>query len=128
MKKYLREGEPFVWVTAAALTVTLLLTAVLLVVVMVNGLGVFWPSPVAVATLKDGRQVMGVIMQREPMPSGEGERLQFKIGNRDLYGLDFRWIDGAEIDKLEFPAEATVFERQEYGNFYGTLRTPPGAA
>jgi len=121
MKKYLREGEPFVWATAAALSLTLLMAAVLLVVVMVNGLGVFWPSHVAVATLKNGDRVMGEIMQREPMPSGEGERLQFKTGNRDLYGLDFRWIDGADISGIEFPAEATVFERQEYGNFYGTL-------
>ena len=122
MKKFLREGEPFVWASAAALTLTLLMAAVLLVVVMVNGLGVFWPSKVAVATLKDGRLMMGEIMQREPMPSGEGERLQFKIGNRDLYGLDFRWIDGAEIERIDFPAAATVFERQEYGNFYGTLQ------
>jgi phosphate transport system permease protein len=122
MKKYLREGEPFVWATAAALTLTLLMAAVLLVVVMVNGLGVFWPSPVAVATLKSGDAVMGEIMQREPMPSGEGERLQFRIGNRDLYGLDFRWLDGAEIARIDFPEAATVLERQEYGNFYGTLR------
>src|SRR5512134_1303574 len=122
MKKYLREGEPFVWATAAALALTLLMAATLLVVVMVNGLGVFWPSPVAVATLKSGDAVMGEIMQREPMPSGEGERLQFKIGNRDLYGLDFRWIDGAEIARIDFPEAATVLERQEYGNFYGTLR------
>jgi phosphate transport system permease protein len=122
MKKYLREGEPFVWATAAALTLTLLMAAVLLVVVMVNGLGVFWPSRVAVATLKSGAAVMGEIIQREPMPSGEGERLQFKIGNRELYGLDFRWIDAAEIARIEFPEAATVLERQEYGNFYGTLQ------
>lgn len=122
MKKFLREGEPFVWAAAAALALTLLMAAVLLVVVMVNGLGVFWPSKVAVATLKDGRALMGEIMQREPMPSGEGERLQLKIGNRDLYGLDFRWVNGAEIEKIEFPDQATVFERQEYGNFYGTLQ------
>jgi len=130
MKKFVREGEPFVWASAAALTLTLLMAAVLLIIVMVNGLGVFWPSPVAVATLTDDRVVMGEIMQREPMPSGEGERLQFKIGNRDLYGLDFRWIDGAEIEKIEYPADATVFERHEYGNFYGTLRTidAPGLA
>ena len=122
MKKFLREGEPFVWATAAALALTLLMAAVLLIVVMVNGLGVFWPSPVAVATLKDDRALMGEIMQREPMPSGEGERLQLKIGNRDLYGLDFRWVNGVDIVKIEFPDAATVFERQEYGNFYGTLQ------
>ena len=104
------------------LALTLLMAAVLLVVVMVNGLGVFWPSRVAVATLKDGSVVMGEIIRKDPMPSGEGERLQFKIGNRDLYGLDFRWIDGANIERIEYPETTVVVERQEYGNFYGTLK------
>ena len=35
-----------VWTTAVALAAMLLMTATLLVVVMVNGLGVFWPSAV----------------------------------------------------------------------------------
>jgi phosphate transport system permease protein len=123
MKQFWRQGEPFIWGTAAALSITLLMAAVLIGVVMVNGLGVFWPSRVAQATLQDGRQVMGEVIQREPVFEGEGERLQFKTGNRDLYGLDFRWLDESEISQFDFPPQAVVLERQEYGNFYGLLKS-----
>ncbi|HEX9873128.1 MAG TPA: phosphate ABC transporter, permease protein PstA, partial [Deferrimonas sp.] len=120
-RKFWREGEPLVWGTAAALSLTLLIAATLVIVVLVNGLGVFWPAPVARATLADGSRVMGEIVRREPVPGSDGERLQFKIGNRDLYGLDFRWIDASAIVSLDLPRDVLVLERQEYGNFYGTL-------
>ncbi len=131
MKKFWREGEPFVWATGAALSLTLLIAATLLVVVMVNGLGVFWPSAVAELTLRDGSRVMGEIVRREPLADGSGERLQLKIGNRDLYGLDFRWVDSAAVERIDYPGEALVIEREEYGNFYGFLtgvETPGEAA
>ncbi|BCR06787.1 phosphate transport system permease protein PstA [Desulfuromonas versatilis] len=122
MKKFFREGEPFVWATGAALALTLLIALALVVVVMVNGLGVFWPSNVALLELRDGGRVAGEILQREPLPSGEGERLQLKTGNRDLYGLDFRWLDEAKIAQQSYPEELIALEREEYGNFYGLLQ------
>ncbi len=121
MQKYWRRGEPFVWLTGAALTLTLVMAAALIIVVMVNGLGVFWPTEVTQAKFQDGTRVMGEIIKREPLPSGEGDRIQFKTGNRDLYGLDFRWVDTAGIIELDHPVEAVVLEREEYGNFYGFL-------
>ncbi|OHB25699.1 MAG: phosphate ABC transporter, permease protein PstA [Desulfuromonadaceae bacterium GWC2_58_13] len=123
MKKYWREGEPMVWATGAALTLTLMIAATLIIVVMVNGLGVFWPKNLTLVTLKSGSRVLGEVVQREATASGEGERLQFKIGNRDLYGLDFRWVDEADFEKTELPEAAMVLERQEYGNFYGMLQS-----
>ena len=126
MNDFWKKGEPFIWTTAAALATTLLLAAVLIVVVLVNGLGVFWPSPVAVAELHDGSRVMGEVIRREDVFDGEGQRIQFKIGNRDLYGLDFRWVDQADIARMSFPEDAIVLERQEYGNFYGTITSLEG--
>jgi phosphate transport system permease protein len=122
MKKYWREGEPMVWATGAAMALTLMIAATLIIVVMVNGLGVFWPKDLTLATLDNGSRVLGEVVQRESTASGEGERLQFKIGNRDLYGLDFRWVDEADIEKTEHPAAGMVLERKEYGNFYGLLQ------
>ncbi len=122
MNKFIKEGEPFVWLTGGALALTLLFAATLMLVILTNGLGVFWPAEVARAQLRDGSLVMGKIVKREPMPAGaEGERLQFKTGNRDLYGRDFRWVDGDQIEQLDYPAGVVVLEREEYGNFYGTL-------
>lgn len=118
----LRRGEPFVWATSVALMLVLLLTGLLLSVVMVNGLGAFWPSDLALARLHEGETLLGEITRREPVPHEESHRLQFKVGNRDLYGLDFRWLDEEAIAELIYPEEAVGLERAEYGNFYGFLR------
>ncbi len=126
MNKYWREGEPMVWATGAALALTLMIAATLIIVVMVNGLGVFWPKNLTLATLNNGSRMLGEVVQREATASGEGERLQFKIGNRDLYGLDFRWVDEADIETSAMPGASMVLERKEYGNFYGMLEEVNG--
>ncbi|MEJ2230376.1 MAG: hypothetical protein P8X46_04245 [Nitrospirales bacterium] len=41
------------------------------------------------------------------------------MGNRDLYGLDFRWIDEKDIAQRAWPQDVVAFERREWGNFYG---------
>lgn len=120
-KKFWRQGEPFVWATGLALSLILFLTLLLFYVVLVNGLTVFWPKKVALATLSDGRYLLGEIVQEEIIPHTEKKRLQFKIGNRDLYGLDFKWVDSSEIASLSYPENIHVLERLEFGNFYGYL-------
>jgi len=125
-RAYWRIGEPMVWLTGASLSLTLLIAVILLTVVMVNGLGVFWPSDLASAQLKDGSVVLGELVKREARHEQAGERLQFKIGNRDLYGLDFRWIDEADIAEITYPEAVLALERSEYGNFYGYLQQVEG--
>jgi len=122
MRKFWRIGEPCVWVTAACLAATLLIAAVLFIVIITNGLGVFWPSTLVRAELEDGSVLLGEVIKREEVPGGKGHRLQFKIGNRDLYGLDFRWVDESRITGRSVPEDAIVLERQEYGNFFGYLK------
>lgn len=126
MNKYWRVGEPLVWLSGAALSMTLLSAVILMVVIMVNGLGVFWPSPVEELQLKDGNRLFGMQTQVEEIPDGSGLRRQFKIANRDLYGLDFRWIDAAQIVSSSTPDEVLVLERAEYGDFFGRLQTIGG--
>ncbi|MDT8442245.1 MAG: phosphate ABC transporter permease PstA [Desulfuromonadales bacterium] len=121
MKNYWRIGEPAVWGTAAALATTLLIALTLIVVVMVNGLGVFWPSSLEQLTLRDGSRLLGELVQREEIYQQDDFRRQYKLGNRDLYGLDFRWIDEAEIVTSEQPDDALVIERVEHGHFFGYL-------
>lgn len=121
MNKYWRIGEPCVWGTGAALSFTLIIAITLIIVVMVNGLGVFWPSNLQQITLHDGSQLLGQLMQREEVYNAEGYRRQYKIGNRDLYGLDFRWVNESDIAETTHPDNAITIEREEYGNFYGYL-------
>jgi phosphate transport system permease protein len=48
--------------------------------------------------------------------------VQVRVGNRDLYGADFVWVDEADIVRRDFPAEAVLVERQEWGNLYGVIK------
>jgi phosphate transport system permease protein len=106
--------------TAAALGSVLLMLFTLVIVVIINGISTFWPSDVAVAKLNNGKVIMGELVGQDTSAQKPTEqRLQFKIGNRDLYGLDFTWIEEKELsEELSYPESVTVFERMEYGNFY----------
>jgi phosphate transport system permease protein len=121
-KKFWRQGEPYVWATSLALSLILFMTFFLFYVVLANGIMVFWPQKVTLATLTDGGYLLGEIIQEEKNPATGKKRMQFKIGNRDLYGLDFKWVDDPSVKSLSLPADVYVLERQEHGNFYGSLK------
>ncbi len=117
--KYWQLGEPFVWATGASLTLILVLTFCLLVVIFKNGIGVYWPSSLYLFDMADGTSYLGEIVKDDEQPTRL--RHQLKIANRDLYSLDFKWIDDADIASRSLPVDAVVLERYEYGNFYGFL-------
>jgi phosphate transport system permease protein len=129
LRRLVRSGDPFIWLTGGALALSLLMVAGLVLLVLVNGLGFFWPSEVVRLTLADGRSVMGQVADREPIPqpgapAGSPGRYRVKIkqGNRDLYGSDFVWVDEAQVARRERPPEAVVIERREWGNLYGLVQ------
>ena len=99
MMKFWRAGDPFIWLTGSALALCLAMITGLVGVILHNGAGVFWPHDLTVLRLEDGSRVMGTVVDRQEIPGEEGHyRLQLKVGNRDAYGLDFRWVDEARID------------------------------
>lgn len=129
MRRFWKSGDPFIWLTGGALAFSLVMVAGLVFLVMVNGLGFFWPSRIARLTLTDGKQLIGQIVEREkiPQPGASSEaparyRNKVKVGNRDLYGADFVWIDETNIARNDWPAEAVLIERQEWGNLYGFIK------
>ena len=122
-----RKGEPMIWLAGAGLSVSLLLIFGLLALVAVRGLGFFWPHALVQIETVDGRKVLGEILSREPMPGAKDRvapptRIRVKIANRDLNGLDFRWIEENDIVRRDVPPNALLVERQEYGNFHGFLK------
>ena len=128
MKRFWKSGDPFIWLTGGALALSLIMVAGLVMLVLANGLGFFWPSPIVRLTLTDGTELVGQVTQREKIPqpgappgSLEPYRIQVKVGNRDLYGADFVWVDEAKIARRGLPADATLIERWEWGNLYGTI-------
>ena len=120
-----RRGEHLIWLTGSALGTCLLMIVGLLAVILANGLGIFWPNRLEQLTLKDGSLVAGEPMQRQAIPGSgtpgkaKAYRVQLKVGNRDLYGADFRWIDESEIARREWPAGLFLVERSEYGVLIG---------
>jgi len=122
-KRFWKQGEPLVWATGGTLCFVLLSTLLLIAVVLVNGLGVFWPSPVAEVTLTDGSRFYGQRVQTESHPDTDRVSIQFKTANRELdpQRMDFRWVAEDEIVQLNYPEALLVLERSENGSFFGIL-------
>jgi len=119
-------GDTWIWLTGSALGFSLLMIAGLIAVILVNGLGSFWPDSLVKVKLKDGGMFLGEVVDREPIPQpgtpehNKRHRLQLKVGNRDLLGFDFKWIDDDAIASREVPSDAVYIERREYGPLLGT--------
>ena len=119
------QGEGWVWLTGSALGICLLMVGGLVALILVQGLGFFWPDPLVRVALKDGNLFLGEQVESEPIPApGTPEhdrkhRIQLKVGNRDLLGFDFKWINEDEIASRDYPPDAYYVERREYGPLLG---------
>ena len=124
--KLVKRGEPMIWLTGSALGISILMIVGLVIVILMNGLSFFWPKPLEQVTLEDGSVFLGELSSREPIPNpghadhNQKHRLLLRVGNRDLYGFDFKWVNEDEIGKRERPGDAFFVERREYGALIGT--------
>jgi phosphate transport system permease protein len=121
-------GQALTWLCGGALAFNLLLVIAILLLLLYNGMGYFWQRELVQLELKDGRKVLGEIWEVEQAPAVTGaeataaiDRLRLKIGNRDVEGLDFAWIDSKDIARRTLPPNAVMLERLEWGNFYGFM-------
>jgi phosphate transport system permease protein len=133
-------GEPFVWFTATGLAMGLLMVVFLVALIIRNGLQVFWPDRVAVVELKkgsvaglDGKTVLAgrIVKKQEKViqlvskdKNGSDRTLkdmewQFFLGNKDIYGGAFKFVDYNEIASVKYPGEIMSIERLEYGDAIG---------
>ena len=122
VRQFMASGELFIWGCGAGLSLSLLMIGGLLALILMNGFGYFWPADLVELTLKDGKYVIGQLAGEEIGPKGI-PRIRVKIGNRDLYGLDYRWINTDQITERAQPSDLVMMERREWGNFYGRLLT-----
>jgi phosphate transport system permease protein len=123
-----QKGVPYILLTGLTLILSLGMVILMVAIILVHGLGFFWPRDLVEVTLKNNEIYLG-----EPWAEGtitseddagnkiEVEEFQIKKGNRDIYGSDFAWLVKADVVKETFPENATTFERYEYGNFYGFI-------
>ena len=139
IKQWVKSGEPWIWLNAAAVSANLILVVGLLLLVAVRGLGHFWPAQVVEYGYKDkdgatstlvGEVVDTLVLSTQQAKDANYEILAgkdfleqrlIKSGNRDTTGMDFRWIEQQRITGEAYPTEMLVLERREWGNFYGRL-------
>ena len=124
-KTFFASGTPFIWLTGLAAALGLLMIVGLLLLILVNGLGIFWPQNLQQFTLKDGSVVLGEVWEKETHDNydtgREETRYRIKTANRDFYGLDFRWLKEDDISERQMPPTAWVLERQAWGQFFGFI-------
>ena len=140
---WLRGGQPWIWLNAGAVAVSIVMVVGLLLLLAVRGLGHFWPKDVMQAeyappTAGGGAPLVEIIgegVQRESISSVQiiasgvpvdGSRASYqrrlvKLGNRDLTGSDFSWVLSDFVSNVRYPAHLVTLERREWGNFYGFL-------
>jgi phosphate transport system permease protein len=125
-----KRGEHWVWLSACALATALLLMAGLLWIILASGAPVFWPSPVVSTTVEGEAAILGTVTDHAVLREGTEDpgrpvrlvpQTQFRIANRDLYGVDFVWHRDDRLGKMEAPRDVVVIERAENGDFIGTL-------
>ena len=127
VRDLIRRGDAAIWLSGTGLGISLLMITAMIALILANGLGFFWPRPLDQITLQDGTVLLGEVVAREPIPApGTPEhlkriRIQLKLGNRDLTGTDFRWVDEDQVTARERPADAVYVERREYGPFIGRV-------
>jgi phosphate transport system permease protein len=136
---WFKSGTPWIWLNAAAVSACLIMIIGVLGLIVVRGIGHFWPAQVTRFSYQedDGRlhTIFGEIIDTSITPAlvakvsgykmADNEealvQYQIKTGNRDITGADFRWLQERNIKRQDLPADLMVVERREWGNFYGQL-------
>jgi len=140
IKQWIKSGNPWIWMTAGAVSVSLLMVVGVLGLVTIKGLVYFWPNDVveiSYQTQTSGQQkLVGEIYDEELVPTTRireaGSEIEtdeefvtrylLKTGNRDVNGADFRWVLADKFIDRNKPQELVVIERREWGNLYGRLQ------
>jgi phosphate transport system permease protein len=133
-------GEPLVWLCSAGLSLGLLMVFGLLLVIGVHGVEVFWPKPVVQIEIKPdsafkfmgSKTLAGEIVKRQAKiltdvkereaASAAGKaptELQLYVGNKDVYGGSFVYLDQDWVARTSSPPDILRMERIEYGNAIG---------
>jgi phosphate transport system permease protein len=112
-------GEPWVWLTAGSLALALAMIVGLLAFIAVRGAATFWPVPLELVELRDGRRVLGEEAGREAVSGADTARRLLRSANFELTGTHFEWVDDAAIAATDRPEWATAVERLDGGRFHG---------
>lgn len=136
MKSWFKKGEHWIWFSASTVSISLVLVFGLLAMITYKGLIHFWPHEVyEISVTQPNGQVETVIgewqdskmlVAQSDAPEAIHGKIEvpqhlIKMGNRDIFGIDFRWISSLDLPNgiTQLSKDAMVIERFEYGNLYG---------
>jgi len=140
MRKWFKDGDPWIWMTAGAVALSLVMVYAVVWMTAAQGLVHWWPKPVAETTFteRDGKNIrlIGEVRKREEVSvirlreSGYTldtqdkftHRYLIKQGNRDITGIDFKWYPGPMLGEFTYPQNLIAVERREWGHLYGHLK------
>ena len=135
LRQWRRDGNAGIWLTAGAIAICLLLIIWLIALIALNGLMSFYPRDIVQGQLGDeivaGEIVDSEIVSKQRLLDAgislpedtpeELERILLKVGNRDFYGSDFRWILRQQWHDTSTPESLYRIERLEWGNMYAEV-------
>ena len=118
-------GEPWVWLTAGSLALAIAMITGLLCFIAIRGAATFWPVPLELVELNDGRKVLGEVTGRQMAePPGretpaQAARRLVRTANFEFTGNHYEWIEDSAITATTLPEWATAVDRLEGGRFHG---------
>ncbi len=108
-------GRIWIALSLCSLLLIIAMMGIIGLLICVNSFNALWPRDAERVTLADGGVFLGFPVNSDVAPDGR-ERIQYKVGNRDLNGgADFRWVFADDIAARDCPPEAVVVERMENG-------------
>ena len=110
-------GEPWVWLTGGSLAIAIAMITGLLGFIAIRGAATFWPAPLELVSLRDGRKALGEVTEREQ--STTIARRLVRTANFELSGNHYEWFEDADVESVSRPEWATAVERLEGGRFHG---------
>lgn len=125
-----QKGDSYIFAASLGLVISLVMVVWILFVILSRGLSFFWPRDTVLVKLQNESVYLGEVWESKTVyrvdaegEEHEEEQFQMKIGNRDLYGRDFIWLNRADVVQESHPPDALTIERQEYGKFFGFIRS-----
>ena len=139
LRMWWRSGDPWIWLTSAAVAASVAAVLGLIGLLAVNGLAHFWPSQVLEIEYERfgvRTTIFGELSEREsivrrqfleanpgydkPVPPNV-ERWLIKTGNRQTNPPDFRWLFAHDVIASSTPPDVVAIERAEWGAAFGRL-------
>ncbi|TKD61233.1 phosphate ABC transporter permease PstA [Cobetia marina] len=152
LTRYWRDGGPWGWLNAMAVSVSLVLVLGLISLLVVGSLSHFWPSRLvevelttqpgqSVTALKttrgepaaDNRHLLGELMHEELRPSaadtGDQQRERqsqrwwlLQTSSQDGASASWQWLPDTLMENIRFPRQALMLEMRDGRVLYGMAR------